>query len=601
MRSMAPHLIPRIIDGGRPNLDTLGITYVVLAIIYTIIVSLELCVLYRRRSAFSVRIRNVRVTFAAVSLLHIYLILVLLVYPWNGLFPCSAEFWIMALFLPSGMALFQACNARVLMTYESQRRLRRNFIEAARKERLRLTPRGLCRAWKRLGAIDKVYVATVIVFIVSVIPSTALFFGSRRFHTHWGSFGQVVDSVRCRRGMEWIPSILVQFFWIALVGPWILWKIRKVDDVHAWAWQTRLAIIAGLPGTPMWLAFTYSDVPAVLTINKYFPPAGWFLTSLLICQQVLLVIPLLSSSKRRTHSRHTSISSHSTISTTFETSTLHSTASTSTSYSKRSTRVILNKQELKPKASMQALEFNIEHSIEPLISWAANREFTAENTIFLREVRNWKKKWISAAVEAANENDPLKEKDMEGGCTPEDSARKGLSSAQRRQMFTEASLIFFTLVNPFTAETPINIEYKIFRNLQTIFSGVEWDPYLPTSETRNSGRRSSSTGSTADDKNAIMPQPPSPSAAAVPRDNVVCPWEEIFDRPTSIDSMGSGCSRVPTVSSAGEVGGVAHVPREFNEDVFDAAFESIKYLVFTNTWPRYVEAELAKEKGLESA
>lgn len=107
MRSMAPHLLPRVIDGGRPNLDALGITYVALAIIYTIIVSLELCLLFRRRSRFSVRIRNLRVTFGAVSLLHIYLILVLLVYPWNGLFPCSAEFWIMALFLPSGMALFQ--------------------------------------------------------------------------------------------------------------------------------------------------------------------------------------------------------------------------------------------------------------------------------------------------------------------------------------------------------------------------------------------------------------------------------------------------------------------------------------------------------------
>lgn len=42
-----------------------------------------------------------------------------------------------------------------------------------------------------------------------------------------------------------MPSIFVQLFWTALVGPWILWKIRRVNDVHSWAWQTRLAIIAG--------------------------------------------------------------------------------------------------------------------------------------------------------------------------------------------------------------------------------------------------------------------------------------------------------------------------------------------------------------------
>jgi hypothetical protein len=42
-----------------------------------------------------------------------------------------------------------------------------------------------------------------------------------------------------------VPSILVQLFWSATVGPWILWKIRGVNDVHSWAWQTRLAVVAG--------------------------------------------------------------------------------------------------------------------------------------------------------------------------------------------------------------------------------------------------------------------------------------------------------------------------------------------------------------------
>jgi hypothetical protein len=107
MLPMAPTLLPRVLDGGPPNLDAIGITYVVLAILYTIVVSGELYLLHRHRSALCVRIRNIRVIFTAVSMLHIYLILVLLVYPWNGVFPCSAEFWIMSVFLPSGMAFFQ--------------------------------------------------------------------------------------------------------------------------------------------------------------------------------------------------------------------------------------------------------------------------------------------------------------------------------------------------------------------------------------------------------------------------------------------------------------------------------------------------------------
>jgi hypothetical protein len=170
--------------------------------------------------------------------------------------------------------------------------------------------------------------------------------------------------------------------------------------------------------------------------------------------------------------------------------------------------------------------------VEPLIAWAATREFTAENTIFLREVRNFKKKWGSL---------------------------KSVTTAQRRQMFNEASLVYFALVNPFTAETPINIEYKIFKTLQNIFAGVEFDPYMPRSKT------------------------PDDLRSPVLRENVVCPWEDTLSRPASLDSNVTAS----TTSSTRNV-----VPSDFTEEVFDAAFESIKYLVFTNTWPRYVDAEL---------
>lgn len=182
---------------------------------------------------------------------------------------------------------------------------------------------------------------------------------------------------------------------------------------------------------------------------------------------------------------------------------------------------------------MQALESTIEHRIESLIEWTASREFTAENTIFLREVRNFRRKWGSLRT---------------------------VTTAQRRQMHTEASLIFFTLINPFTAETPINIEYKIFKKLQRQFEGLEYDPYMPRSRTPT--------------------DPKSPTA----RENVVCPWESTLDRPASFESNVSASSTASTRSI---------VPSEFTEEIFDSAFESIKYLVFTNTWPRYVESELA--------
>jgi len=107
MPEMASILLPRVLDGGRPNMNALGICYVVVAVIYTLILAGELFLLYRRRSAFCIRIRNLEVVLTAVTSLQIYLILVLLVYPLNGRFLCAAEFWVMSVFLPSGMACFQ--------------------------------------------------------------------------------------------------------------------------------------------------------------------------------------------------------------------------------------------------------------------------------------------------------------------------------------------------------------------------------------------------------------------------------------------------------------------------------------------------------------
>ncbi|KAL6706022.1 hypothetical protein ACN47E_006124 [Coniothyrium glycines] len=512
---MAPMLSQRALDGSEANVDPLGISYVVVAIVYTLFLASELYLLFRHRSAFCVRIRNLKVIFAAVIMLHIYLVLVLLVYPWNGLFPCAAEFWIMSVFLPLGMAFFQVCNAKVLTVYETQRRLTRNFLESSRKKRTTYTPRGLWEAWTDLDAARQVYIGTIVGLVLTLVLALILFVGSRSFHPSVGFFGEPKGYLACRRGGEWAPSILVQLFWSVCVGPWILWKIRHIKDVHSWAWQTRLAIIAGLPGTPLWIAFTYSDLPLILDINKYFVPAGWFLPSLVVCQQVLILIPLRDARRSQPCDQVTSTSE---------------TASLTSNYTSTSSKSLtaVHSKELKSKTSMQALEFSIEHSIEPLIAWAAAREFTAENTIFLREVRNFKKKWSSLKV---------------------------VTTAQRRQMFTEASLIYFALVNPFTAETAINIEYKIFKTLQNIFATVEFDPYQPRS---------------------LTPDVKTPVA----RDNVVCPWEDTLSRPASMGSNHTSSSTSSTRSI---------VPSEFTDEVFDAAFESIKYLVFTNTWPRYVE------------
>lgn len=91
----------------RPNLDTLGIFYIAFAVAYTAILCSGLAGLWYIRKTQAVRIRSFAVTTGTIVFLHVYLLLILLVYPLNGRFTCEWEFWIMSILLPLGMALFQ--------------------------------------------------------------------------------------------------------------------------------------------------------------------------------------------------------------------------------------------------------------------------------------------------------------------------------------------------------------------------------------------------------------------------------------------------------------------------------------------------------------
>jgi hypothetical protein len=95
------------LDHTDPNLDTLGIFYIVFAGVYTAFIAAGLVSLFFLRNTHAVRIRSFPVICGAVLSLHFYLLLILLVYPLNGLFKCGWEFWIMNILLPFGIALFQ--------------------------------------------------------------------------------------------------------------------------------------------------------------------------------------------------------------------------------------------------------------------------------------------------------------------------------------------------------------------------------------------------------------------------------------------------------------------------------------------------------------
>lgn len=92
-------------DGAK--IDALGKFYIGSAIVYTAVVFAGLIALFVHRQHHAVRIRSFKTICTTVLTLHIYLVLVLIAYPLNGLYKCWMEFWVMNILLPLGIALFQ--------------------------------------------------------------------------------------------------------------------------------------------------------------------------------------------------------------------------------------------------------------------------------------------------------------------------------------------------------------------------------------------------------------------------------------------------------------------------------------------------------------
>ena len=106
----------------RFNTDGLGITYIGIVIAWTCLLLPAAIFLIRNRNLPYLRIRNIPLAVSAVATLHVYWVLCMIAYVLNGFFPCSTEYWIMSIYLPLGIALFQASNSQLLSVATAQKR-----------------------------------------------------------------------------------------------------------------------------------------------------------------------------------------------------------------------------------------------------------------------------------------------------------------------------------------------------------------------------------------------------------------------------------------------------------------------------------------------
>ncbi|KAH0536572.1 hypothetical protein FGG08_006556 [Glutinoglossum americanum] len=510
---------------GPINLDAVGKGYIAILIVWSLLVFAGLFALHINRHLSFIRMRNTRLTIAAVLTIHVYLSLVFLVYPLNGSFPCDAEYWIMSIYLPFGIALFQAQNLQLLSLSSMQKKL---MLHPQTRPLVGRWPRGIAelrKAWRHMNLMTRLYTLIGAGMVVQAIAALIIFMVSRKFH-NFGVVSHDLGPTKCRTGWEWLPSILWQFLWAWGFGPFVLFKIRHIKDIHMWRLQTSLCIISGLPGSPLWMASVYS--PAFGNIGKYWPPAVWFAPGLMMMESVSIFFPLIEIYQSKKFHVSTRAAIDEWEKKRQGLGTADSSARTiSTSHTSSSTR------KRPDMYSMQALEKCLATDPTELLRFAAMKEFTGENIVFLTQVRDWKAGWLRLAKKGS------------------------LTTEARLQLFNEGADIFAQTVSLQTSPFPVNLESKAYFNLERMF-----------------GQRAGTSSS--NDSDIITPFARQFASDSQSFSNLSVPSQHKSNSQEYIVSL-------PAWEQP--------IPEGFNEHVFDSAEKSVRYMVFTNTWAKFCDSQ----------
>ncbi|EXJ72712.1 uncharacterized protein A1O5_03859 [Cladophialophora psammophila CBS 110553] len=562
----------------RFNTDGLGITYIGLVIAWTCLLLPAAIFLIRNRHLPYLRIRNIPLAVSAVATLHVYWVLCMIAYVLNGFFPCATEYWIMSIYLPLGIALFQATNSQLLSVATAQKRYAQgDVLNESKSTTNQKTP--LWRKWwqrlKTYNATKNTMAWIGIGMSVQVVFTLIIFLVSPKLHA--GSGGPDGENIRarCRRGWEWWPSIAWQMFWSWMYAPILLWRVRNIHDVHGWRTQTIACIVAGLPASPMWLVALYAP-PLQTTTDRYFVPPLWFSPSIVIMQASVIFVPFFQIFKHRKLETETrEIIAEWEEKQKFDGSS-DAGSRTAAVRSRTSTR-----QSVKSTTSarqgemytMSALETTLKLNPTPLLMFSALKDFSGENISFLIHVRDWKANWLTAAPRS-------------GVLRKQGPTRIQHPDVVRRQ-FQQAVGIYASFVSLKYSEFPINISSAHLRDLEAVF-----EQYA-----------------------ALV--------CAEPTSNAATPFENYWSSTVSEDlesQMGKDqLSVVSTVIGAGgrdelkrdtseslqlqqlkmtnfgeRLPANIGIPDAFDETVFDKAELSIKELVLTNTWAKFVKAGFAQ-------
>ncbi|EHK44472.1 putative GPCR GprK-type [Trichoderma atroviride IMI 206040] len=539
----------------RPRMDSVGIFFICWTTIWSLLLLWGMGFLIRHRQMSMLKIRGIWLSLSSILFLHLYWASVQLGYVFGPLYPGSCEFWIMSIYLPLGIGLFHASNTRFLHVAQRQKQ----FIDKSDNPNAPTSKAGgILGRFRELDHSAKAVVLVSAGMFFQLFMAIFMYLISRKWHSSWGIPGTEVhgtemeQKVEMGRGWEWTPSILWQFFWAWIVAPLTLWRARDIHDTQGWRTQTILCAVSSFHASPMWLFALY--FPDMEKVNQYWIPPQWIALSIWLMEIFTVFLPCWEVLCHQTLRQETldtiahweknktlgkaiqSFKSKSTLIDSIKTRWT-STSSVKTS----SVESIL---------TLSALEYVLARNPEPLQQFSALRDFSGENIAFLTSVAEWKSSFPASVRNRSSD-------------VSEETRRELV-----RERFNRALRIYTEYISATDAVFPINISSAELKKLALVFEEPARSMY--------------------GEKQAVNPATP-----------FSCPEWNKFG---SADSSSEGPRSVSEHDScSGD--GVQYwgdIPETFDQTVFEDAEKSIKYLVLTNTWPKFVRARRESMESFQS-
>lgn len=326
-----------------------------------------------------------------------------------------------------------------------------------------------------------------------------------------------------------------------------------------------------LPASPLWLIGMYA--PQFAPLNANLPPPTWFSVCIFFMEVFAIGFPIVDVIKGNSLRQETldaianwekrqaanglnadgSLLSASGFSTT---TTLKSPGD-STFNSKISLES--TKSDM---LTMTALDNALRTNAMPLLEFAALKDFSGENISFLTHVRDWRCHWFSP---------------------------KSSTAEHHRKQFISAVRIYASFISLDFSEFPINISSKEMKRLHLVFGEA--------AHMLHRSKRGSVASATSDNATPFDNLHPD-DASDLPLD---CDSTSELRRTSTInlDTLGRANLRAASRMQderPDEALAAIKIPDDFNEMVFDSAEREIKYLVLTNTWPKFVNMGRAKSQ-----